>query len=533
MKILLLRISLFLFLIIPFASSGINSIDTISTRRDSLGVGIFAEYQYLVSNTTVKHGNYKLLYNGKVMREGPYSNGKRNGTWTFNSYDGYIVCTGDYKAGEKHGEWFHYYANGEPASASYYNEGKHVGDWIAYHSNGKVAAKRSYENEKLKESVTYYENGNKRYAAAFRNGLEEGLVSLWFEDGTIESETYYKNGLRDSLHRSFNKKGEIESAIFYRNGNVVNVLAYNDANGASLDPGTIKDGNGTFKTYNEKGKLIREITYSNGMPNGAAKNFFTDGAISWEGNYSDRYLSGTTREYSEGKLRSEIPYEKGNRQGKAIWYYESGKISKEGAYENGYREGVWKEYGTEGDLTREYTYRAGDLHGPFKYYNEGRLYHEGDYANDKKTAARYYNRKGKEISAEDFYYDKDSPRIHEPVIAWDEKKKADVGHTSEMAYTVVQQMPVAPGGEIVKFIRQGVRYPKKAVDARIQGTVYIEFVVEKTGEVTEVEVIRGVIPDLDEVALNVIRNIPNWVPGMQSGWPVRVRFTIPVKFTIK
>ncbi|MCB0477821.1 MAG: energy transducer TonB [Crocinitomicaceae bacterium] len=91
-----------------------------------------------------------------------------------------------------------------------------------------------------------------------------------------------------------------------------------------------------------------------------------------------------------------------------------------------------------------------------------------------------------------------------------------------------------PGGEMAlqKYIINRVEYPKEARDNMIQGTVYVEFIVEKKGEVSHLRIVRGVHPILDESALKAFRNLPRFKPALQKGELIRVRFTFPVKFKL-
>jgi len=102
-------------------------------------------------------------------------------------------------------------------------------------------------------------------------------------------------------------------------------------------------------------------------------------------------------------------------------------------------------------------------------------------------------------------------------------------------YVIVQEMPSFPGGkeELMRYISENVVYPRDAVENRIQGTVYLRFVVSKTGDVTRVEVTRGASPLLDNEALRVISGMPKWKPGKQDGNPVPVWFAVPVVFVLR
>jgi TonB family protein len=108
---------------------------------------------------------------------------------------------------------------------------------------------------------------------------------------------------------------------------------------------------------------------------------------------------------------------------------------------------------------------------------------------------------------------------------------------SELIGTVplVEEMPEFPGGQeaLAAFMKKEVKYPKKAKRDGIEGTVYVSFVVDKDGSVTDVAVARGVDPLLDAEAMRAVRLMPKWKPGSQNGKPVKTRFHLPVRFKLK
>ena len=104
----------------------------------------------------------------------------------------------------------------------------------------------------------------------------------------------------------------------------------------------------------------------------------------------------------------------------------------------------------------------------------------------------------------------------------------------EEFFMVVENMPEFPGGDLglMKYIQKNVRYPAIAKEYNITGKVYVSFIVDKTGKVTNVKIVRGVDKNLDAEALRVVKSLPKYKPGMQRGKPVRVMFTIPINFTL-
>jgi TonB family protein len=96
----------------------------------------------------------------------------------------------------------------------------------------------------------------------------------------------------------------------------------------------------------------------------------------------------------------------------------------------------------------------------------------------------------------------------------------------------VEKMPEYPGGDLAlrKFIAQNVSYPVDAQKQRIQGKVYVTFVININGDVEQARVARGVHPSLDAEALRVVKAMKKWTPGMQDGEKVNVNYTVPINF---
>lgn len=101
-------------------------------------------------------------------------------------------------------------------------------------------------------------------------------------------------------------------------------------------------------------------------------------------------------------------------------------------------------------------------------------------------------------------------------------------------FMVVENMPEFPGGDLglMKYIQKNVKYPPIAKEYNITGKVYVSFIVDKSGLVTNVKIVRGVDKNLDAEALRVVKSLPKYKPGKQRGKAVRVMFTIPINFTL-
>ena len=106
--------------------------------------------------------------------------------------------------------------------------------------------------------------------------------------------------------------------------------------------------------------------------------------------------------------------------------------------------------------------------------------------------------------------------------------------SDEEFFMVVENMPEFPGGDLglMKYIQNNVKYPPIAKEYNITGKVYVSFIVDKSGSVTDVKIARGVDKSLDAEALRVVKSLPKYKPGKQRGKAVRVMFTIPINFTL-
>ncbi len=106
---------------------------------------------------------------------------------------------------------------------------------------------------------------------------------------------------------------------------------------------------------------------------------------------------------------------------------------------------------------------------------------------------------------------------------------------TEKIFTVVEEMPMFPGGdsEMLKFVSRSIRYPVEAQERGVQGRVVVTFTVNRNGQISDTQVLRGIHPSLDEEAIRVVQLMPAWKPGRQEGKSVAVRYTLPVVFRLQ
>jgi TonB family protein len=109
---------------------------------------------------------------------------------------------------------------------------------------------------------------------------------------------------------------------------------------------------------------------------------------------------------------------------------------------------------------------------------------------------------------------------------------AEALQTEGKVFTVVEQVASFEGGfpALLEHLRQNVLYPSEAREAGAEGTVYVEFIVNEDGTLSDHKVLKGVHPALDAEAVRAIKTLPNWTPGKQNGVAVKQRYVLPIAF---
>ncbi len=111
---------------------------------------------------------------------------------------------------------------------------------------------------------------------------------------------------------------------------------------------------------------------------------------------------------------------------------------------------------------------------------------------------------------------------------------AEIVEESDEIFMIVEQQPEFMGGyeAMMLFIQKHMNYPPMARKLGLEGTVHISFVVAKNGDISDVQILRGISADIDKEAVRVVSMMPPWKPGLQNGKAVNVRFIMPLKFSL-
>ena len=114
------------------------------------------------------------------------------------------------------------------------------------------------------------------------------------------------------------------------------------------------------------------------------------------------------------------------------------------------------------------------------------------------------------------------------------KDSSETENSTEVRiFQVVEEMPEFAEGNVAEWIMKNIKYPKEAIEANITGKVFVQFVIEKDGSITNAKIARSASTLLDAEALRIVNNMPQWIPGKQRGKAVRVAYTLPISFSLE
>lgn len=135
---------------------------------------------------------------------------------------------------------------------------------------------------------------------------------------------------------------------------------------------------------------------------------------------------------------------------------------------------------------------------------------------------------------EDIEFDFDNDFYEEPVIE-EIQFEEEIIEESPTDFIFVETQPTFMGGGPEKFLEhifKNIDYPDKARRLGIEGKVFVKFIIDKTGNITDIEVMKGIGGGCDEEAAKAIAEAPDWTPGKQRGRPVAVRMMVPINFKL-
>ena len=254
-------------------------------------------------------------------------------------------------------------------------------------------------------------------------------------------------------------------------------------------------------------------------------------------------------EFSEyhpnGKKKANGIYQKNRLHGLYVSWYDNGQIQSQGKYETSKKTGIWEYWYESGTpfLIEKYdrvndsnnysldsywnksgqkTVTNGTGHVDSLYENPVIPYSTGKVKDGKKTGEwKGFNPKGRPVYIESYVNDKVKG------TSWDKNGQ-------EYTYTEVESQPLPKRGmrTFLRFVQNNIYYPIDARKAGVEGRVFVQFVVDTDGKLTNVKTIKGIGSGCDEEAERVIARAKAWKPAIQRGRPVKVKMVLPVTFKL-
>ena len=133
------------------------------------------------------------------------------------------------------------------------------------------------------------------------------------------------------------------------------------------------------------------------------------------------------------------------------------------------------------------------------------------------------------------YYEIQASATNEKVSETSSDLSRNVPIPKDSILTFVDSIPAFTGGQeaLKKYLSENIRYPQQAIELNISGKIYLQFVIGKTGVVSNVRVLKGINLPMDAESYRVVKNMPDWTPGYMDGKPVNTYFNLPIIFKLQ
>lgn len=250
-----------------------------------------------------------------------------------------------------------------------------------------------------------------------------------------------------------------------------------------------------------------------------------------QGSYKESWVIPKIQQLPFIQIKTEGKYNNNKQTGKWTFYNTKGKVESTGFFKDDLQVGQWITYWINGQSRYVGLYSKGKLNGRWQFYAyNGTLSYEGNYLDGNPTNEwQFY----KEDGSIDDLPNKDTQIVNEIL---DNLNKANSKDSVYNLKTIsVENHPHFFGGEqqLFTYLSENIKYPTVARENGIEGTIYIEFIISKQGFPEKIVLKRGIEGGCNEEGLRVIKQMPRWIPSRLDGKPVRVKYTLPIKFKLQ
>lgn len=305
--------------------------------------------------------------------------------------------------------------------------------------------------------------------------------------------------------------------------------------------------NGEFIFYYPSGQIQAQGIFANGLRSKTWKYFFENGALEREVRFP---VADKFKPVNEGEFEPVSVYDStgaalitngtGNWHYEYEWYGIPHRYIVEGQVKKGKKEGFWTCSLSNGQVL-------------YREFYKNNVFKEG-IVTDGKTQEKLQEPVNNKFMlpyklevTESFVYVMGTERKHYPFLLFlpEDSELSRIKTTKESGYNdtipedqkvfyAVEKQAQYEGGmaALMKFIKQNQIYPRAALRMGIEGNVFVSFIVETDGSISNIRITKGINADLDKEAIRLVGIFPKWIPGMQNGRVVRSQFVIPIPFKL-
>lgn len=297
---------------------------------------------------------------------------------------------------------------------------------------------------------------------------------------------------------------------------------------------------GSFTDYHFDGVKLTEGAYVDGKMHGVFSNWFHNGQLESEGNFIASHQTGTWKYfYPDGRERQEVLFDDAGFRVKNFYDSTGRQLVTNGM---GHWYEFYEEYRLAGILSNEGNFVDGKKEGTWTTAYNGIPFIREKFV-DGKFIEGLEMIEGKTTTYTAEFLNKLLPHYKYGITVKLQTDKSPLTPTyypflfadgQDNVFTVVEQPASFDGGlaAMYKFVMNNLQYPKAARNKRVEGSVFVSFIVEKDGLISNVSVVKGIGLGCDEEAVRIVSSFPKWNPGLQNGRAVKSKFVIPIKFKL-
>jgi TonB family protein len=321
---------------------------------------------------------------------------------------------------------------------------------------------------------------------------------------------------------------------------------------------------GEVRDYTKDGRLLMTGTYKEGSRNGVFTHYYPNGQVESHGDFINNQTAGLWKYYyPDGSPKQEATftdrefmlhffYDSTNTKvlenGTGFWYDVSeeyklpSRIIIRGNFLNGKKNGDWECLLENGDYIYKEKFKSGEFKKGYLTDSRGNRRSDNHTEFLNKLLPHFRHDVMERFEREPTVTQQDYPYLkflRKAPAAWCEtcpsnKISSDTLISGTEIFLIVEESAYPVGGmpKFYEHIAHQLRYPAEARKMGIEGKVFVEFVINQDGSISDVRAIKGIGGGCDEEAVRVIAAAPHWNPGTQKGEPVRQRFVMPVIFQL-